>query len=157
MNERTITPLGEQIIIRKIPIADTLNGIVLPDSAKRSTMMGSAGAQDAVHFVQAEVIAVGPGKRAKGDPELIPHMITGLRDAAEWIANNHDRNPLFVEQLYELARKAGKVERVPLLVKPGDKILYHPSVETFDRKLEQFRDDGDYYIILENSVLAVIE
>jgi co-chaperonin GroES (HSP10) len=158
--QRTIHPLGEQIIIRAIPMADKLGSIVVPDSAKKTTMMGDKG--DAVHFVEAVVIAVGPGRRAKGDVNLIPHMITGLREAAEWIGGTSGRdadgrNPAFVDQLYDLARKAQTVNRIPPMVKPGDRIIYHPSVQKFDRKLEQYRDDGDYFIILENSVLAVIE
>jgi co-chaperonin GroES (HSP10) len=46
--------------------------------------------------------------------------------------------------------------RIPPLVKPGDRILYHPAVQRFDRKVEGL-GEGEYFIIREESVLAVIE
>ena len=146
---RSIQPLGEQIIIRTIP-KDSIGSILIPDSAKGITMMGEKGAEDAVHFVEAEVVAVGPGKRGKGDPTLVGELAEALDRVT-----NQDRSA--VDGTWALIERArNPQERIPLIVKPGDRILYHPAVQKFDRKVEGL-GEGEFYIILENSVLAVIE
>lgn len=144
---RTIRPLGEQIIIRVIP-QNSVGSIIVPDSAKGITMMGEKGAQDAVHFVEAEVVAVGPGKLAK-DPELLLELTETLRR----ITAGNSPPP---EDLSQLIHRAERPSRVPMNVARGDRILYHPSVQKFDRKVEGL-GEGEYFIIREESVLAVIE
>jgi co-chaperonin GroES (HSP10) len=144
-----IQPLGEQIIIKIIP-QNSVGSIIIPDSAKGITMMGAKGSEDAVHFVEAEVIAVGPGKRGKGDPTLVRE----LADALDRVTYQDRSAVQGTGALIERARNP--LERIPLIVKPGDRILYHPSVQRFDRKVEGL-GEGEYFIIREESVLAVIE
>jgi co-chaperonin GroES (HSP10) len=214
-----IQPLGEQIIIRTIP-PDSVGSVLIPDTAKSITMMGSKpgvkvdayvvdadlfkGALDvmrgvrrrdlqdlirraekaptvaprdnpgdAVHFVEAEIVAVGPGKRQKGDPQLVRDlwdallcMFAGLEKEVPEV-----RRHLLEERVETQGR------RIRPLVKPGDRILYHPAVQRFDREIthlmfqstppegsepaEQVYSNGHsgsrYFIIREESVLAVIE
>jgi co-chaperonin GroES (HSP10) len=154
---RSIQPLGEQIIIRTIP-KDSIGSILIPDSAKGITMMGEKGAEDAVHFVEAEVIAVGPGKRGKGDPNAFDDCRSYFRDFVDF--HDDDRRASSelpsVEDARALLDRLNASTRIALTVKPGDRILYHPAVQKFDRKVEGL-GEGEFYIILENSVLAVIE
>lgn len=151
---RMIRPLGEQIIIRTIPQSE-VGSILIPDSAKGITMMGDKGASDAVHFVEAEVIAVGPGKRMKGDPTLIDDLVRKLDQLAM-----HDQGA--VEGTQALIDRAQKCERIAPLVKPGDRILYHPAVQRFDREIDPESiglPAGERCFIVSEltSVLAVIE
>jgi co-chaperonin GroES (HSP10) len=161
---RTIRPLGEQIIIRVFP-PSSVGSIIIPDSAKGSTHQGEKG--DLVHFVEAEVVAVGPGKRGR-NRHLLPDMILALKDAAQLIDSHepieiHGQNNDFVERLYDLAREAGKQDTlIPLQVKPGDRILYHPSVQSFDRRIPAellgLPATEECYICNEmTSVLAVLD
>ncbi len=108
-----------------------------------------------LNFVEAEVIAVGPGKRMKGDPDLLLEMTEALtmgRLMSFHIGNEPQLS--HVNQLLDRARNPR--ERIPPLVKPGDRILYHPAVQRFDRRVEGL-GEGEYFIIREESVLAVIE
>jgi len=163
-----IQPLGEQIIIRTIP-QDQVGSILIPDTAKGITQMGSKGESDAVHFVEAEVISVGPGKRQKGDPFLVNDLALALD-----ILNRQSGvfEPHIVDVAALLKRARDRQTRLAPLVKPGDKILYHPAVQKFDREITHLMN-GDapvsfdkcgkplpgskYFIIREESVLAVIE
>lgn len=146
-----ITPLGEQIIIRTLP-PETIGSIIIPPSAKGITMQGAKGPEDAVHFTEAEVIAVGPGKQVK-DQRLLDDLMTQL------LAPTPAQFSLkpFTE------RYDNRNGRVPMFVKPGDRILYHPAVQKFDRDITELMRNGDvsngsqYFIIREESVLAVIE
>jgi len=193
-----IQPLGEQIIIRTIPVG-SIGSILIPDSAKSITMMSSkerpasdfiisadllkdlelaisgkrfdfrnlkgridaakkvplqADTSSAVHFVEAVVIAVGPGKRQKGDPTLVEDLLRFVTDKRG-----------FWSHLTERAKNQNA--RIAPLVKPGDHILYHPAVQKFDRditaimqsqlKLEGEDPQAKYFIIREESVLARID
>ena len=147
-----IQPLGSQIIIRTLP-QDSWKGIIIPDSAKGPTIVGEKGPNDAVHFVEAEVVAVGPGKSSKGDPRLADDMAEALQMA---ILGSLPR-----EQYDSLLHRADtRNNRIPLAVKAGDRILYHPAVVSFDREIDGHLLDlpGEtLYIIGEHSILAVIE
>ena len=145
---RSIRPLGDQIIIRTIPMEEKQNGIIIPDSARKPTIKDGKGRDQ--HYVQAEVIAVGPGKRMKGDPKLIEDLAVALKACVNYPEYAGD---LDIEAL--LARTRA-VSRLPVAVKPGDGILYHPSVQGFDRRVD-FGDGREYFIIGEHSVLAVIK
>ncbi len=162
---QSIKPLGEQIIIRTFP-PDCIGSIIIPDSAKGITQKGSKGDMDAVHFVEAEVIAVGPGKRVQDRAlfyemaQLIAQWQRGLRIAE--FGGLKDQT----ESLLDRVCNEGK--RVPPIVKPGDRILYHPAVQRFDRDITDLMvkllnlnaEDlagSQYFIIREESVLAVIE
>jgi co-chaperonin GroES (HSP10) len=159
---RMIRPLGEQIIIRTIPPL-SVGSIIVPDSAKGITMMGDKGASDAVHFVEAEVIAVGPGKRGK-DRRVFDEMVRileGWNAAADFDAATGFMLdlPIPVDKLLELAKRD---YRIPPLVKPGDRILYHPAVQRFDREIDPESiglPAGERCFIVSEmtSVLAVIE
>jgi co-chaperonin GroES (HSP10) len=147
---RQIRPLGEQIIIRVIPPL-SVGSIIIPDSAKGSTHQGEKG--DLVHFVEAEVIAVGPGKRGK-DSRLTQDMADLLRAFQEDSTAQLDVEPLL--------ERFDRGELIPLQVKPGDRILYHPSVQSFDRKIPAellgLPATEECYICNEmTSVLAVLE
>jgi co-chaperonin GroES (HSP10) len=161
---RRIRPLGDQIIIRVFP-PSSVGSIILPDSAKGSTHQGEKG--DFVHFVEAEVVAVGPGRRGKESG-----LIDKLADALEYYADPprartdlHDDAEFYrlkMERNRELIRRARKDSPIPLQVKPGDRILYHPSVQRFDRKIDPamigLPDTEECYIVSEQtSVLAVLE
>lgn len=172
-----IQPLGEQLIIRTIPV-DSVGSIIIPDSAKGITQKGSGGDMDAVHFVEAEVEAVGPGKRVK-DQRLMGDMayvletflaLSGLtRDGtpAAFVVTSgdetRDRQTSLNAAIAVLERIDRQCTRIPPIVKPGDRILYHPAVQRFDRDITDVMQNGDnlngskYFIIREDSVLAVIK
>jgi co-chaperonin GroES (HSP10) len=165
-----IQPLGEQIIIRTIP-QNSVGSILIPDSAKGITMMGEKGAMDAVHAVEAEVIAVGPGKRQKGDMKLVEDFVTLVTEANENVnarmrGDGSDRRRWcqIEDDITRLILRAGsRNARIPPLVKPGDHILYHPAVQKFDRDITHVMENGNeisgskYFMIREDSVLAVID
>jgi chaperonin GroES len=89
-----LTPLHDRVIVRRIVDKETVRGgIIIPDSAKEKPQEG-------------EVIAVGAGKREKG-------------------------------------------ERVPLDVKPGDRVLFGKYSGT-EIKVE----DEDLLILREEEILA---
>jgi chaperonin GroES len=89
-----LTPLHDRVIVRRIEDKETVRGgIIIPDSAKEKPQEG-------------EVIAVGAGKREKG-------------------------------------------ERVPLDVKPGDRVLFGKYSGT-EIKVE----DEDLLILREEEILA---
>lgn len=150
-----IQPLGEQIII-KVITQEKVGGIIIPDDARSATMLGSKGAEDAVSFVEAEVIAVGPGRRAKGDKHLVHDLWNFLlgHPTLEGELAKAKNNPDVQRNLGE--RVHNQNERLPLAVKPGDRILYHPAVISFDREVDGI-GKGKHYIIREDSVLAVLE
>jgi co-chaperonin GroES (HSP10) len=150
---RQIRPLGEQIIIRVIPPL-SVGSIIIPDSAKGSTHQGEKG--DFVHFVEAEVVAVGPGRLGK-DPTLLTEMAAVL----EGLYNGLLASP-FRMRVPALLERATVNARIPLQVKPGDRILYHPSVQSFDRKIPAellgLPATEECYIVSEQtSVLAVLD
>ena len=160
---RGFRPLGEQIIIRVRPVAEQIGSIVVPDVAKRHTQQGSDGA--AVHFVEADVIAVGPGRRRQ-DPVLPREMAFVLRELLGGATFSDSGNEpgtvprAMVNALIE--RALNPPPRLTPSVKPGDHILFHPAVQSFDRELQEDLLDpddreGKYYIIREDSILAVIE
>ncbi len=159
---RTIKPLGEQIIIKVLP-PDQIGSIIVPDSAKGITQTGEKGAEDAVHFVEAEVIAVGPGKRGKGDKTLVADMADVLRGRWDYVATKFNAAEIAAkireneDRVISLLQRAENGHsRLPLEVKPGDRILYHPAVQRFDRRVEGL-GEGEFYIIREESVLAVLD
>jgi co-chaperonin GroES (HSP10) len=155
---RKIRPLGEQIIIRVIPPL-SVGSIIIPDSAKGSTHQGEGGSL--VHFVEAEVVAVGPGKR-RHDGKLLDD----LADAIRTLHRSDDENLIraFVDINSDLLvyRADNPDTLIPLQVKPGDRILYHPSVQSFDRRIPAellgLPSTEECYICNEQtSVLAVLE
>ena len=164
-----IQPLGEQIIIKTIP-QTSIGSILVPDSAKGITMMGNKGAEDAVHFVEAEVVAVGPGKRQKGDATLLDdcrHLLARF-NVCRFDPEECNDEPIFptepTREEYRVLRDRidNLNRRLTPLVQPGDRILYHPAVQKFDREITDLmngdRVSGErYFIIREDSVLAVIE
>jgi len=165
-----LRPLGEQIIIRTIPV-DSLGSIIIPDSAKRITVASKGEKQpDAFNFVEAEVIAVGPGKRMKGEPGFIAAVSDFLNDLISDIdlslaSRSHQMSTVQAKgEAKRLLQRAENVTNyIPPLVKPGDRILYHPAVQRFDRDItDLMQQHGDlnsgsrYFIIREDSVLAVI-
>lgn len=159
---RDIQPLGEQIIIKTMPL-ESLGSILIPDSAKRHTLTGEKGAEDAVHYVEAEVVAVGPGKRQKGDRSLIPDMAYTLQ---QWRACSSALEYGDLCRMTDrlLARAENVAGVLPMMVKPGDRILYHPAVQKFDRDITHLMQNGEpsstgvkWFMIREDSVLAVIE
>jgi chaperonin GroES len=89
-----LTPLHDRVVVRRIEEKESIKGgIIIPDSAKEKQQEG-------------EVIAVGAGKREKG-------------------------------------------ERVPLDVKPGDRVLFGKYSGT-----EIKIDDEDLLILREEEILA---
>ena len=153
---RTIRPLGEQIIIRVFP-PSSVGSIIIPDSAKGSTHQGEKG--DLVHFVEAEVVAVGPGRRGK-DSKLIEHLTDCCKT---WMNAQETDHAQLALNTYELImRSENRDSPIPLQVKPGDRILYHPAVQSFDRKIPAellgLPTTEECYICNEmTSVLAVLE
>jgi co-chaperonin GroES (HSP10) len=155
---RTIKPIGEQIIIRTFP-PSKIGSIIIPDSAKGITQMGSKGTDDAIHFVEAEVIAVGTGLRAH-DPGLVTDMARELRKWAHPMAPTKTVQSLDIVDAILSRAENGK--RQPFMVKPGDRILYHPAVQKFDRQIPPEwiglePGEGECFIIREESVLAILD
>ncbi len=159
---QSIKPLGEQIIIRTFP-PSSIGSIIIPDSAKGITQKGSKGDIDTVHFVEAEVIAVGPGKRQKGDAKLLEDVWDTLYHL--FIAGPKPHSNIGDQEITILKKRYNQQDgRLPPLVKPGDRILYHPAVQRFDRDITDLMQQqldqpngSKYFIIREESVLAVIE
>ncbi|SRR5712691_12483059 len=89
-----LTPLHDRVIVKRIEEKETTRGgIIIPDTAKEKPMEG-------------EIIAVGAGKREKG-------------------------------------------ERIPLDVKPGDRVLFGKYAGN-----EIKIDDEEYLILKEEDILA---
>jgi len=89
-----LTPLHDRVVVRRIEEKETTRGgIIIPDTAKEKPMEG-------------EIIAVGAGKREKG-------------------------------------------ERIPLDVKPGDRVLFGKYAGN-----EIKIDDEEYLILKEEDILA---
>ncbi len=98
-------------------------------------------------------------------------MIQAMRDAANFIdgmqggigVNVQSESQYFVERLNRIAQQANEEnDIIPLQVKPGDRILYHPAVQSFDRKIPAellgLPATEECYICNEmTSVLAVLE
>ena len=113
---------------------------------------------EAMNFVEAEVIAVGPGRRVKGDPDLFLELLDCLQ---QWYDVSHSAPFSDTCELLERA-KTSLHSLVPLSVEPGDRILYHPAVQSFDRKIASellgLPAEAECYIVNERtSVLAVLE
>lgn len=149
-----IKPLGEQIIIRTLK-PDSIGSIIIPDSAKAITKTGESSLTNQLNFVEAEVIAVGPGKRMHDDKTLISDLAYGLQQAMAGMIHSKS-----VERLLDRAERS--YVRMPMIVKPGDRILFHPSVQKFDRQIEPEwiglkSGEGDCFIIREESVLAILD
>ena len=149
---RMIHPLGEQIIIRTIK-PDSVGSIIIPDSAKAITKTGESSLTNQLNFVEAEVIAVGPGKRQRGDATLLDDLVRKVDQLAM-------HNQGAVEGVQSLLDRAKRTTRIPMNVKPGDFIFFHPAVQQFDREIppELIGLDptkGKCYIIREDSILAV--
>ena len=152
-----INPIGEQIIIQCIQ-PESVGSIIIPDSVKAITKTGESSLVDQLNFVEANVIACGPGKRGK-DETLVADMADLLRlfiDPESDVMVPYDS----VRQL--LARAEDPNARQPLIVKAGDRILFHPSVQRFDREIEPESiglpaNSGRCFIIREDSVLGIIE
>jgi co-chaperonin GroES (HSP10) len=112
--------------------------------------------------VEAEVVAVGPGRLGKDST-----LINDLTDALEFlweaeVLDDHVRHESSPRYLNLIERARNRHTLIPLQVKPGDRILYHPSVQRFDRKIDPsmigLPDTEECYIISEQtSVLAVLE
>ena len=126
-------------------------------------ILPSAGA--GIHFVAAEVMAVGTGIRAK-DPGLFDSLVAALKEACDFIDDPQDGGihtaSATADRLREVADRACNGHREPFLVKPGDRILYHPSVQKFDRQIPAEwmglePGEGDVFIIREESVLAILD
>jgi co-chaperonin GroES (HSP10) len=139
----------------------------LSQRAQKATLAKTAkGIQqssgDAINFVEAEVIAVGPGKRRK-DSRLFDEMV---RIVEGWFqATDFDAATGFMLSL-DWPAIHGRIRQeaapIPLQVKPGDRILYHPAVQSFDRKIPAellgLPATEECYICNETtSVLAVLE
>jgi len=161
-------------------------------------MMGDKGESDAVHFVEAEVIAVGPGKRARGDKRLLDDLIIfaevfaaetdmcihcnaryGTPHAAECDKQGiATLDPEVIRSgattvCFMAERAKNQNTRIPPLVKPGDRILYHPAVQRFDREITDLMNNealndptipqpeaasgSRWFIIREESVLGILE
>lgn len=153
---QVINPLGNQLIIRAIP-QESWRGIVIPQTARSATMTGAKGGEDAVHFVEAEVIAVGPGKRRKGDPDLVADLVYALQ-----LVRGRNTGPnVAVDYEALIERAENRTAFLEPSVKPGDRVLYHPAVQKFDREIDGAMigraDDGKYYIVGEHSIMAVLE
>jgi co-chaperonin GroES (HSP10) len=128
---------------------------VLPRAAK--AIPNTSG--EAINFVEAEVMTVGPGKRV--------HDLTLLRDMAALLADW--RFALRISDFTSNSDLNGETEallgrfcahqRQPLSVKPGDHILYHPAVQRFDREITHLMNDEPerrWFIIREESVLGIV-
>jgi co-chaperonin GroES (HSP10) len=107
---------------------------------------------EGLNFVEAEVIAVGPGRRAY-DPLL-------MQDARDFFLAFAEDSTIQVP--YDDFLERFSVCRQPLSVKPGDRILYHPAVQRFDREIDPESvglPAGERCFIINEmtSVLAVIE
>ncbi len=160
---RNIQPLGDQIIIKTIP-EESVGSIVVPDSAKRISHQGADG--EVVHSVEAEVIAVGSGARLKGDKTLVSDFGDICREWVEHWAGLGvtDKGDLIQRTDGVLQRAENGHHRAELQVKPGDRVIFHPAVQSFDRDVTHLLADGSeplgtrYYLISEErSALAVIE
>jgi co-chaperonin GroES (HSP10) len=130
---------------------------ILPKTEKG--ILPSAGA--GIHFVEAEVVAVGTGVRAK-DPGLFDELVQGLESIFDPEDGNTKRCDPEHPKLSKLLARARNGHRVSFLVKVGDRILYHPSVQKFDRQIPPEwiglePGEGDVFIIREESVLAIID
>jgi co-chaperonin GroES (HSP10) len=161
--QRQIRPLGEQVIIRVLQ-PESVGSIIIPDSAKGSTHQGEGGSL--VHFVEAEVVAVGPGKRGNGNPTLMDEIVKALQETRHLMYSGEGDGAMRVDCSAKVSRLILQYEYryapIPLQVKPGDRILYHPAVQRFDRKIDPaligLPDTEECYIVSEmTSVLAVLE
>jgi co-chaperonin GroES (HSP10) len=125
---------------------------ILPRAAK--AIPNTSG--EAINFVEAEIMAVGPGKRVH-DPQLLRDMVAMLSDwrmglRISEFAGLDDRTTA-------LLGKFCAHQRQPLSVKPGDRILYHPAVQRFDREITHLMNDEPerrWFIIREESVLGIV-
>jgi co-chaperonin GroES (HSP10) len=109
---------------------------------------------DAINFVEAEVIAVGPGRPGK-DRHIVSDLAYALQALSAGMLDKTDYDRL-------LKRAERRDFLIPLQVKPGDRILYHPAVQSFDRKIPAellgLPATEECYICNETtSVLAVLE
>ena len=142
------TPISDEDMELLKDLVHRANRSILPKTATGIIPSNGAG----VNFVEAEVIAVGPGKR-KRDPGL-------LNDLA-WALQLQKLDLLETRQYNSVLNRALHPElREPLIVKPGDRILYHPAVQAFDRRIDADVlgfSEGEFFIIREESVLAILD
>jgi co-chaperonin GroES (HSP10) len=146
-------------------VKDILQGHIRKDAGAivrgflgAKTNANQANLNDAVHFVEAEVIAVGPGKRFQDR--------TILKELAYCLENPEPLEPALLASLLKRARDPQMF--MPPIVQVGDLIHYHPAVQRFDRDItdivlrysDQREEDlkgSRFFLIREESVLAVIE
>lgn len=164
-----IQPIGEQIIIQCIQ-PDSVGSIIIPDSVKAITKTGDSSLVDQLNFVEANVIACGPGKRGKGVVfieharvflmQLVDNISASLDDETRDYSWMPDQAMSEAKRILKLADN--ETGRLSLIVKPGDRILFHPSVQRFDREIDPESiglpaNSGRCFIIREDSVLGIIE
>ncbi len=83
---------------------------------------------------------------------MIPDVQEFMRDL---LIGNQFYDEIRLRARTILKRSHDHSEVIPIDVKPGDKILYHPSVRNFDRSV--YLDGVEHFIIGEHSLLAVVE
>lgn len=113
---------------------------------------------NAVHFVEAEVIAVGPGRRGR-DETVFADMLYLLQ---QYFGSGHGGiSPSRAEINALIARAEDQNARQPPMVKVGSRIWFHPAVQRFDREIEPsligLPEGNRCFIIREESILAVLE
>ena len=119
------------------------NRALLPKNTTGIIPQNGAG----LNFVEAEVVAVGPGRRTH-DPQL-------HEDLVSFVTGFFAGNRLSQREGAELLERASVSQRIPLSVKVGNHVWYHPAVQRYDRQID-LGDGETYFIIREESVLAVL-
>ena len=152
-------------LVRGVPIMDAdkaflkeLNREAQKAVLRRDMKTMMEEATEPLHFVEADVIACGPGKRGQ-DERLLADMVLCLggllsvRQPSSWTQHARD--------LIVRAEDLNAIQ--PLSVKPGDRILYHPAVQKYDREIEPELVGlkpiigSKCFIIREESILGVVE
>ena len=152
-------------LVRGVPIMDAdkaflkeLNREAQKAVLRRDMKTMMEEATEPLHFVEADVIACGPGKRGQ-DERLLADMVLCLggllsvRQPSSWTQHARD--------LIVRAEDLNAIQ--PLSVKPGDRILYHPAVQKYDREIEpelvglKPMIGSKCFIIREESILGVVE
>ena len=154
-------------ILSGIPLSDSdkellkdlvfrANRALLPKNTTGIIPQNGAG----LNFVEAEVVAVGPGRRER-DPLFVSDTISLLRSmvAADERAR-HDLTYSFPSMNWcsaalDHCKRAESETLIPLTVKVGNHVWYHPAVQRYDRQID-LGDGETYFIIREESVLAVL-
>ena len=149
-------------LVRGVPIMDAdkaflkeLNREAQKAVLRRDMKTMMEEATEPLHFVEADVIACGPGKRGK-DSLLVADLAYCLEQAASGILTIGD-----YDRVLSRAEDPNAIQ--PLSVKPGDRILYHPAVQKYDREIEpelvglEPIIGSKCFIIREESILGVVE